>query len=114
MRKLPVVFFLCALTIPVWSSVFARPAKGYPYEPIRFFPVAKNLMEFRKCCPSPLGCPAFTGTCMLRRNRAVVNELTFTYTGIPFHRGAVFCRMENHFLLKYNVKFSIHAGGYRE
>ncbi|HTF04296.1 MAG TPA: hypothetical protein VK826_09725 [Bacteroidia bacterium] len=31
-----------------------------------------------------------------------------------FDRGAIFCRMENQVLRKYNVKFSIHAGGYRE
>lgn len=36
------------------------------------------------------------------------------YTGIPFKESAVFCRMENHFLTRYSVKFSIHAGGYRE
>lgn len=36
------------------------------------------------------------------------------YSGIPFKESAVFCRMENHFLTRYSVKFSIHAGGYRE
>jgi hypothetical protein len=33
--------------------------------------------------------------------------------GIPFCTAAVFCRMENHFLNTYNVKFSIHTGGFR-
>jgi hypothetical protein len=42
-----------------------------------------------------------------------VDMLTRTYAGVPFHRGAVFCRMENHFLRNYNFKLSIHAGGYR-
>ena len=111
MRKLFFAFLLTACATPVFACDI-RPAKGLLFDPIGFAPVSYTLMGYRSLCASPMcSAPRFS---VMRTNRFVLNTRTGTYAAIPFHTGAVFCRMENYTLRNYSIKFSIHAGGYRE
>jgi hypothetical protein len=65
-------------------------------------------------CKSPVLGMNYTPFSMFNPDRFEATMLVHSYSGRPFSQSAVFCRMENHFLNRYSVKFSIHAGGYRE
>jgi hypothetical protein len=112
MKKLFTAFLMAAAALPAWACD-VRPAKGFLFTPVMFKPAAHALMDLRDLRPAPA---MYTAPVMslLRSNHFVRNTLTGTYAGIPFHHGAVFCRMENYTLRNYNVKFSVHAGGYHE
>lgn len=119
MRKLSVLLVLLTSFASASACGIERMGKSgflrgnFLYEPMRIHPVSKRLMNYKNGCASSLMCTAYSGRSFLYP-QGTINALTGYYSGIPFDREAVFCRMENHFLNNYGVKFSIHAGGYRE
>jgi hypothetical protein len=114
MKKILMLLLLSASAIPAMSCGVDRMGTcGWISNPIRIAPVGQRLMNFRINSPAYRIGSAYTANSILRP-QFTLYALNGHYSGIVFEKSAVFCRMENYFLNQYDVKFSIHAGGFSE
>lgn len=107
MKRCLLIILLCGTTPLFAGDVFTT--RQNPLS----FGYRKSLFMPLLCGNNGCNFPVAKSTVFTNRF-AVDRQFPLAYSGIPFHNAAVFCRMENHFLNTYSVKFSIHAGGYRE
>lgn len=109
MKKLAVSILFSMIVIAVYAvrpprinyslanphfAVFG-PLKGFYVQPLIYRHIKNNVLQ-------------------MKSYSVLKTDATFRSGGINFDKGAIFCRMENYCLRSYNVKFSIHAGGFRE